>query len=51
LIFQSREDFEVFAVGADGKIEWSSACDGVVVDEDDAAVSKSYGIDAGVGIG
>lgn len=51
LIFQGVEDFEVFAIGADGEIERSSALGGVVVDEDDAAVSESYGVDAGVGVG
>ena len=51
LVFESGEDFEVLAVGADGEIEWGSACGGVVVDEDDAAVAEAYGVDAGVGVG
>jgi hypothetical protein len=51
LVFQGFEDFEVFPVCADGETERSSALGTVVVDEDDAAVSECYGVDAGVGAG
>lgn len=51
LVLQSGEDFVVFSVGADREVERSSALGAVVVDEDDAAVSESYGVDAGVGVG
>src|SRR2546428_13484627 len=50
LVFQSRKDFEVFPIGADGEIERRSALGAVVVDEDDAAGSESYGVESGVGV-
>lgn len=38
-------------INANGKVERGSAFGAVVVDEDDAAVSKPCGIDPGVGVG
>ena len=49
--FESLEDAEVFAIGADGEVQRRAALGGVVEDENDAAIAESYGIEAGVGVG